>query len=64
MNWEYKTFVVSKRGFTGSDADEEALDRDLNFFAQRGYELVSQFETQDDARENLYVVFIFRRDIP
>jgi hypothetical protein len=64
MNWEYKTFIVSKSGFTGSTSDEEALDRDLNEFARVGFELVSQFETEDQDGENSFVVFIFRRNLP
>ena len=64
MNWEYKTFIVSKSGFTGSASDEECLDRDLNDFARRGFELVAQFETKDEGRENSFIVFIFRWNLP
>lgn len=43
--WEYKTLKIATRGFAGGKLDEIEFERELNELGEKGWELVSCFDT-------------------
>jgi hypothetical protein len=64
MKWEYKTIKVDTTGFVaGGKFDQDSFEQILNGLGERGWELVSAFDTNVEGGKSRHVVAMLKRPI-
>jgi hypothetical protein len=59
--WEYTSFKVETKGFSGGILDTEDFDSKLNEFGEQGWELISCISTNMGQGATREIVAVFKR---